>query len=209
MRTVKRAATWLAVPLAAALVVLALDVLSVPREIAADDVRFAGAPNRSRALWDDVDFLPFRPAARVLDVDDDLEYRETAWTFVRVDPSKVVIAGENQPELEALRGKAELEITTRSKTEPEPLRRARLLNALGALNGARFSPDPIAQEIYLRTAVEAFRNAVRLDPGNAEAKVNLELVLRVARAAELPGEAPYSGPARGRLSGRGRSGTGY
>ena len=63
-----RVAAVIAVPAAVVLVLLALDVLRVPRELAADDVRFQAAPRVPRALWNDLGFLPGSPGVRLLGV---------------------------------------------------------------------------------------------------------------------------------------------
>lgn len=204
----RRVAAVVALLAAVALVLLAVDVLRAPGQVAADDARFQGAPYRQRTLWDGVDFLPGRPASRLLGVDDDVAYRRTVWLFTRIDPVRVAIAGSQQPQLEALKGKAQLELTTGSRNEPDTRRRAQLLNALGALSGSRFSSFGGEREKIIRTAVESFRSAVRLDPEHAVAKENLEYALR-AVAAAFPGEDPDAGASRGRLSGRGRPGGGY
>lgn len=208
MRRVRQAAVLVAVPAALALVLLAVDVLLAPGAVAADDVRFQGAPYRQRTLWDGVDFLPGRPAARLLGVQDDLAYRRTVWLFTRIDPARVVVAGPQQPQLEALKGKAQLEFTTRSRNEPDGRRRAQLLNVLGVLSGGRFSSFGPEREAGIRTAVDSFRAAVRLDPEHVVAKENLEFALR-AVAAAFPGSDPDAGASRGRLSGQGRPGGGY
>lgn len=197
----------LAMAVAATLAVLAVNVLRTPERIAADDLRFGSAPIRQRTLWDGVDVLPGRPAARVLDVDDDLAYRRTVWLFSRVVRGTIQ---NTTPELEALRGKAVLELAEQSRKEGEPRRRAQLLNAAGVFSLSRFSRFAPEQERTLRAAVDAFRNAVRLDPANADARANLELALRAADAANLPGEDPEAGAAEGDLSGQGTGpGGGY
>ena len=109
-----RVAAVLAVPAAVALVVLAVDVLRVPGEIAADDVRFQGGPRVRRSLWDDLGFLPGHPGVRLLGADDDVAHRKTLALFAQVQPGKVAVTS---PELEALRGRAQLEVTLQARVE--------------------------------------------------------------------------------------------
>jgi hypothetical protein len=201
-----RAAAALAVPVALVLVALAVDVLRVPREVAADDVRFQAAPRVPRALWDDVGFLPGDAAARVLGVHDDLAHRRTLALFARVQPGR---APATTPELEALRGKATLEVTLRSREAGEPRRRAELLNLYGILSLGRSSTDAAESHQILARGIGAFQDATELDPRNVDAKRNLELVLRRPDAATLPPNDPSQGGAQGRTSGQGRSGSGY
>jgi hypothetical protein len=207
---IRAAAASLAVVLAGVLTVLAVDVLRVPGRVAMDDAGFYGAPLRQHELYGAVDFIPWSPAERVLGLGDDLAYRKTIWLFRRVQPGKVNIAGADQPLLEALRGKAVLEVADRARQDHDPRRRAQLLNLSGVFTFSRYSQfSAFDKERLLREAVGAFRNAVRLDPANADARANLELVLRAAKDARLPGDTPDAGSSRGQGTGIGRSGSGY
>lgn len=201
-----RAAALLTLPAAAALVLLAVDVLRVPQELAAEDVRFEAAPRLPRPLWDDVGALPGEAGRRLLGIEDDLGYRRLIAVFARVQPGRVQIRG---PELEALSGQAQLEVTLAARRETEARRRSQLLNLLGALTFARTTTDPAERDTILRTGIGAFRTAVELDPDNADAKRNLELALRLPGAATISSDAPDQGASRGRTSGQGRSGSGY
>ena len=72
--------------------------------------------------------------------------------------------------------------------------------------------SPSIQEDYLtivRGAIDAFRNAVEIDPTNADAKRNLELALRIPGAATLPPNAPSGTRDVGRTAGLGTPGSGY
>lgn len=201
-----RVAAVLAVPLAVALALLAVDVLRVPRELASDDVRFQAAPRLERGLWDKLGFLPGEPGARLLGARDDVRSRETIALFAQVDPRKVAIT---TPEQEALRGRAQLEVTVRSREGGPAERRSRHLNLLGVLTMARFSTSgPEAQQTLAR-AIGAFQSAIEVDPANLDAKRNLETLLRRPEAAVLPPNDPSQGGAQGRVSGQGRSGSGY
>jgi hypothetical protein len=205
----RRRTLWIAavvaVPLALALAVLAVDALRVPGQLESGDVRFEAAPIRQRAPWRKIDFVRGWPAARLLDVENDLAYRRTMKAFLRVAPG-VQIFG---PELENLKGKVQSDLTQLSAEDPNPQRRAQLLNLLGAMSLERFSSDAIESENLLRRAVHLFRSAVETDPENIDAKLNLELALRNAKAVNLPGTDPDAGAAEGTLSGQGRAGSGY
>jgi hypothetical protein len=202
--------TWLAaalaVPAAILLTVLAVEVLRVPGELAADDVRFQGGPRVRRALWNDLGFLPGDPGVRLLGVEDDLAHRRRLALFAQVQPGKVAVTS---PELEALRGRAQLEVTLQARVEADPRRRAQQLNNLGILTIGRFSTDSQEATQILARAVGAFQDAIETDPGNLDALRNLEILLRRPEAAHLPPNDPSQGGAQGRVSGQGRVGSGY
>lgn len=201
-----RIAAVLAVPVAVALVALAIDVLRVSRELAADDVRFQGAPRVRRPLWNDLSFLPGEPGVRLLGVGDDVAHRRAVSIFAQVQPGRVAIT---TPELEALRGEAQLEVTLQARVERDQRRQAQQLNNLGILTIGRFSTDGQEANQILARAVGSFQNAIELDPDNLDALRNLEILLRRPEAVTLPPNDPSQGGAQGRVSGRGRVGSGY
>jgi hypothetical protein len=179
-----RVAAVVAIPLAIAFAVVAVDVLRVPGKLASGDVRFDAAPKKRDAVWSNLDFVRGWPAARLLEVEDDLEYRRTIRTFLRVEPGKVTVYG---PELENLRGRAQREITAGSVEDPNRKRRAQYLNFLAAMLLERYGTSQV----------------------EADVKLNLELALRTAKAVNLPGTDPDARRDEGDLSGEGRSGSGY
>ena len=205
----RRKATWvaavLAIPVALVLIVLAVDVLRTPGALERDDVRFEAAPSRQAGLWDGVGTAP-GVVQTLLALDDDLEYRRTLGRFLRVEPGKVEIFG---PELENLSGQVQLELTRGSAEDANPQRRAQYLNLLATMTLARFGSDQTETESTLRRAIHLLRSAVETDPQNSDAKLNLELALRNAKAVNLPGTDPSGDAAEGTISGQGRSGSGY
>ncbi len=201
-----RAAAVLAVPLAILLALLAVEVLRTPGQLETDDVRFEAAPMRQQGLWADLGFLPGGAGKRLLDLEDDLAYRRTVAMFLRVEPGKVEIFG---PELENLRGKVQFEITRGSAEDSNPERRAQLLNFLAAMSLERYGADQTEADTILRRAIHTLRSAVETDPENADAKLNLELALRNAKAVNLPGTDPSGDAASGTISGQGHAGGGY
>ena len=202
-----RVAAVLAVPAAVGLALLAFEAFRLPREIAADDVRFQAAPRLPRTLWDDLGYLPGSPAARLLGATDDVRSRQTVALFAQVDPAKVPI---NSPAREALRGRAQLEVTIQSRENGgDPRRRAQHLNLLGILTMSRFSNFGGEANLILARGIGAFQSAIEADPQNPDAKRNLEILLRRPEAVHLPPTAPVQGGAQGRVSGQGRAGGGY
>lgn len=201
-----RVAAMFAVPLAILLALLAVEVLRTPGQLETDDVRFEAAPMRQQGLWADLGSLPGGVGERLLDLEDDLAYRRTVGMFLRVEPGKVEIFG---PELENLRGKVQFEITRGSAEDANPERRAQLLNFLAAMSLERYGADQTEADTILRRAIHTLRSAVETDPENADAKLNLELALRNAKAVNLPGTDPSGDAASGTISGQGHSGGGY
>jgi hypothetical protein len=199
-----RLAALLAVPAAIVLGVLSVDVLRVPGELEGDDVRFQAAPLGQQGLWEGLGVLPGGVSERLLDVEDDLAYRRTIALFVRVPPGVETYG----PEQENLRGKMQSELTRGSAEDANAKRRSVLLNLLAASSLGRYSSDPVEEESILRRAIQTLRSAVEVDPENADAKLNLELALRDAKATNLPGTDPDTGAAQGSLSGQGRAGGG-
>jgi hypothetical protein len=200
-----RVAAVLAVPVAIVLVLVAIDVLRAPAQLRGDDLRFQIRPHRQAGLYDDLSYLPGDPATHLLGLGDDVGYRHTIEDFVRVRPP-VQIYG---PVLENLFGKVQYELAAGSANDPDPKRRSILLNLAGAMTLATFSSDPTENANNLRKAIADFRTAIDLDSTNTDAKINLELALRNAKAANIPGTGPDSGASQGKVSGQGRSGTGY
>lgn len=197
----------LAVPVAVALALLAVDVLRAPGQVRADDVRFEGRPTASSGLWEDVGFLPGRVARRILGLDDDLAYRDMQWLVARIQPGAP--ASQLNPDLEGLRASTEGRLTEASRAEDDPVRRSQLLNLLAVVTMDRYTADPGSRAAILRSALGTLEGALDSNPGNADAKFNLELLLRDFYVAVAPGETPDRGAARGNRSGVGRSGSGY
>lgn len=200
------AAAVLAVPLALALGFVGVDVLRSDRELAAHDTRFRTAPMRQGGLWE-IGSLPYDGNERLLGLEDDIAFRKAAALYVKVEPGEVEYRGI--PELESLRAKAQFELTRRSREDPDPHRRSRLLTLYGVLTLDSPTNSDEERRQILENAVVAFRGALDLDPENADAKTNLEAVLSVHGPVALPGNAPSHGRDEGKLSGRGSPGSGY
>jgi hypothetical protein len=201
-----RVAVVLAVLAAAALIVLAIDILRWDRQLAVQDVRFRAVPERAR-YTEPTGILPFDLARRALGGADDLAFRRQLQRFVRVRPGAVVDAIT----FEQLRGEAQIELGRLSRVDPDRGRRSRAANMIGVL---ALDPQlaPTVQADYdkvVQGAIDAFRYAVELDPSNTEAKRNLELALRIPGTSTLPPNAPSGSGDVGKTAGLGETGTGY
>lgn len=197
-----------AVPIAIVLMVFAIDVLRTPGWISADDARFQSAPRRGSGRWNEPGIIATRARIRVLGVADDLAYRRTVALFERLQPGTADQL--TNPAQENQWAKLQFELTTGSRENPNTDRRSELQNLLGVLLLARYlyaSPDERSN--LLTNAIGSFRTAVELDPGNDDAKLNLEMALRAYGPTLFPSNAPDTGGARGQKSGQGRAGSGY
>ena len=184
---------------AVALIALAIDALVTSRDVSASDFRFQNASTRQSGLWEDPGVVPGPWTERALGLDDDLAYRRATSSFSVVRPSDRIF----DPRIESLRGQAQLELTRTSQAESDDRRRSRLLTFLGVMPLDRVNTDGAERAGILRTAIGIFQTAVEADPGNADAKLNLELLLRDAIATSLPPNAPGGNPAGGPRSGPG------
>jgi hypothetical protein len=198
-----------ALPFAIAIALFAVDVLRTPGWMSADDAHFRSAPLRgSEGLWNESGVIATRARLRALGMSDDLDYRRTVGRFERLQPGTAdqVI----DPAQESRWAKLQFDLTAGSRENPDVQRRSELQNLMGVVLLARFlyaSPDERSN--LLTNAIGSFRSAVELDPGNDDAKLNLELALRAYGPILFPSNAPDTGGAQGQKSGQGRSGSGY
>jgi hypothetical protein len=196
----------LALLIAGALIVVAVDVLRWDSQIAEQDVRFRAVPDRA-AYSAPSGLLPFGLAETLLRGGDDLAFRRQLQRYVRTRPGAVFDAIE----YEQRRGELQIELARLSRVDSDSRRRARAANMLGVL-ALDPSLAPTAQDEYSKVvqgAIDSFRYAVELDPLNAEAKRNLELALRIPGTSTLPPNAPSGTGDVGKTAGLGKTGTGY
>jgi hypothetical protein len=176
-RLLVSASAVLALVLAGLVALLAEDVRSWPERFRTGDLRF-----RAASLAPDPWRVPdrrLRVPARLLAVEDDLALRR-AFQLVRRSHA-IDSPNANAWELLRLQGQAESAFTEIERKDADPARRALAANMLGLL----YYEDSLtartsAQEFRARS-LEAFRRAVRLDPTNADAKFNLELLFTQVR----------------------------
>jgi hypothetical protein len=196
----------LALILAGALIVVAVDVLRWDARVAEQDVRFRAVPDNARYSTPP-ELVPAAFAEALLGGRDDLAFRRALQAYVRARPGAIFDAVR----YEQRRGELQIELARLSRVDPDLRRRSRAANMLGVL-ALDPSLAPTAQEEYLKVvqgAIDSFRHAVELDPDNAEAKRNLELALRIPGTSTLPPNAPSGTGDVGKTSGLGTTGTGY
>jgi hypothetical protein len=192
---------------AVALGLLAHDVLTWRNALRAGDREFARSP--SAAEWRASTLLPTDPARKLLGLDGALRLRATEQSF-----DAVQAAGrgyDNGLSESQTRGELEAELA-RLGLSGDHVIASTADNLLGILafsdaaGGSPAAPAPVDQ------AVADFQAAVRLDPSNADAKFNLERLLRelVAHGVRPGSDNGTGGRSRGhRGAGGGVPGRGY
>lgn len=193
--------------LAVLALLLAFDARSWGASIRRDDLRFQ-VEHSHPALWKPATLLPGDPAQRLLGLGDGLAVRRALQLFwfsrVGADP-------ESRQDLPTTRADAQQRLEAMMRSAGRADERSTAANLLGIL--VVTSPlvvDPEAQTQTLRRATAFFRAAIQIDPTNYDAKMNLELILRLRR----PGKSRIGADARGGYGfGRGhgvsQAGTGY
>jgi hypothetical protein len=189
------------------LALLASDALAWKHRVATQDAAYrAGAANPRWAI--DAAF-PFGGAARwLLGLGDDLAFRQALLVYRGRNSGPSFDNGVTRRENQAA---AEIALAQVEQSDPDPARASRAANLLGIL--ALSGPPPIApgQPDPVDRALAEFRNAIRLDAGNEDAKTNLELLLRQLQATgtRKGGSAGQSGRGGRRGAGISPPGLGY
>ncbi len=192
---------------AVVLVLLAADVLGWRDAVRDGDRHFASEP--PSAAWHASTRLPFDPARALLGLDGELRFRAAAQQFAAVQA-----AGRGYDNgLSESRDRGELEAELTELARSGDLRRgSEAANLLGILAFADSRPSGPTAPAPVDQSVSDFQTAVRLDPGNEDAKFNLELLLRqlVAKGTRRGSDNTSAGPSKGhRGAGGGIPGRGY
>lgn len=181
--------------LAVVLVLLATDVASLHATIARDDLRFRASPTHA-ALWRPSTQLPGNPAAALVGTSSTIAWRRALQYFWY---SRIGSNPEIRMDTPTLRAEAQDKLLRQIDAAPTAAQRSQAANLLGVLVVTTPAPgrdqDVILQ--ILKRSAGYFQKAIELDPGNADAKQNLELVYRIAK------------PGKGHLGKDARSGYGF
>jgi hypothetical protein len=168
-------AVLLALALAAALV--ARDAAAIRRGLERSDHAFRAEPAAER-LWRFETTLPF--ADEVFGVSDDLAFRRALRAFaVQNRPG----GGEFDFFRPALRAEAQGLLSGAERSGLSADRRSEVVNLSGILLLDEAAGDPVNGAELIRQSIGEFQRAVRIDSANAEAKYNLEYVLRLMQPA--------------------------
>lgn len=194
---------------AAALLLLAADVARWRDAMPASDIRYRATPGAAD-LWRPRTRIPLDPARALLSVDDDVELRRAvrAVLLARLEDATV-----SDPELVLRRNEAQARLEAIATGTGDDVRRSRAAGLLGVLGLARLVSETQDRLALLQSTVANLELAIALDPGNDEAKFNLELALQRGRGIQLTegagGVNPSPGGAGARGAGAGDPGGGY
>jgi hypothetical protein len=189
------------------LVLLAVDAHTWNTTVARDDVRFRALPAH-RDLWTPSTLLPGDPAAALIGTGGTMTFRQALQYFWY---SRVGHAAGTQ-DAETLRATTQNRLESLMSSGLDTGKRSLAANLLGVLVVTTPAPsnDSDAVRQILVRARGYFQQAIAIDPANADAKQNLELVLRLQR----PGKGKLGNDARrgfgfGRGRAAGTGGSGY
>ena len=185
--------------LATILVLFAFDVRAWQGTFTQSDVRFR-AERSHIGLWRSPAVLPGDPARSLLGVDDALLYRRALQLFWF---STAGASTGGQADLAATRVAGETDLQRLMTSAATRQERSNAANLLGVMT-VEAPENSATQKEEIGTAVRYFAQAVRDDPTNYDAKLNLELLLRVAH----PGKDKLDQDARGGFGFGGANGVG-
>jgi hypothetical protein len=187
---------------AAVVALLSTDLGAWTDAVRTGDARYRAAPAAAR--WSASTTLPFGAAHGLLAIGDDLDARRAIRLF-RLGYG-VPVRLDTAVQVQGTRALAELALADVARGRGDPRRASQASDLLGVLAFGDFAAGGARDPDQAERAVSAFATAVRLDPGNEAAKVNLELALRAFRARGVrPGASPSTG---GHGTGRHGAGTG-
>jgi len=193
----------------AGLFLLATDISRWQRALEEGDVRYLHDPG-DESLWHPAEVLPGRLSSSLLGVDDDVAFRRA------IQAARLALSGDgllSDPDLLLRRDRAQAMLQAVAASDRDPRRRSRALGLLGVLDFASALSEVRDRSLLVGQAVASFQAAIALDPGNDEAKANLELALQRGRglqAAEGAGGAnPSPGGSGAKGAGAGTPGSGY
>jgi hypothetical protein len=184
---------------------LAADVSAWRTAVTRDDLRFRALPAHTH-LWRPSTTLPGDPASLLIGTGSTVSYRVALQQFWY---SRIGSDPEVRQDTPTLRAKAQNKLLEQISSAPTPHERSAAANLLGVLvvTTPSIGSDAGSTTQLLTRAAQYFQQAVAIDAGNANAKQNLELVLRLQR----PGNGRFGHDARsgyGFGKGRGVSTTG-
>jgi hypothetical protein len=191
--------------IAAVVALLAADVSAWRSTVTRDDLRFRALPAHTH-LWRPSTTLPGDPASLLIGTGSTVSYRAALQQFWY---SRIGSDPEVRQDTPTLRAKAQNKLLDQISSAPTAYERSAAANLLGVLvvTTPSIGSDAGSTTQLLTRAAQYFQQAVAIDAGNANAKQNLELVLRLQR----PGGGRFGHDARsgyGFGKGRGVSTTG-
>ena len=191
------------------LVMLAIDVVRSHEALASGDDSYTASP-KDGGLWKPGALGASTLSHKVLGVDDDLRFREAMRALRLSQRDKPT---DSSPEAILRRAKAQKLLQQVSSSDPDPRRRSRALSLLSVLMLSTPAADQEERATTQRVALANLQKAIETDPTNAEAKYNLEVVLRRRAGVQTvqggPTPNPSSGQGQSRGAATGPPGKGY
>jgi hypothetical protein len=155
------------------LVLLARDVDRWETTMLAGDVAASASGPSARRPPEANETLPFSPARGLLGLADDVSFRRAVALFRRAYPRDDEF--ERSVEGGVARIRAETALAGVIRTDGDRRRASTASNLLGILTVVDAATAPTGGVAIDRSVVE-FQSAIRLNPSNAQAKANLELL---------------------------------
>jgi hypothetical protein len=155
------------------LVLLARDVDRWESTMRAGEVAASAAGPSAPKPPEVKETLPFSPARSLLGLGDDVSFRRAVALFRRAYPRDDEF--ERSTEGGVARIRAETALASVIRTDGNRKRASTASNLLGILTVVDAATAPTGGVAIDRSVVE-FQSAIRLDPSNAQAKANLELL---------------------------------
>ncbi len=160
------------------LTALAADLLRWDRQLDRADAAYVSRANTTPS-WRPDTWLPASATRSLLGIEDDLAYREAIRRFWASKPRAPILRFEDVTK----RSAAEREVAGVADEDTNPTRAAQLLVLRAGLLLEEARNSPVQREVFARRAIDHFKQAAILDPGNADAIYDLELALRLLRRA--------------------------
>jgi hypothetical protein len=159
--------------LAAIAALVARDAASIRHGMERGDLAFDAQPATER-LWRFQTTIPY--AEKLFGIEDDLVYRRALRTFAVDDRRSQNPYDFSRP---AFRAEAQAALGNAERSGLTPAQRSKLATLAGVLAFDEAVLDPVNGPNLIRESLAHFQRAVRVDPGNSEAKYDLEFILRV------------------------------
>jgi len=209
VRLALAAASLVCLTLAVVLAAVAADVARWSDALPKGDVRYRVSTEAADS-WTPQTIAPAGLSRALLGVGDDVEFRRALHAF-RV--AKLEDATISDPSVALLRNEAQARLEAVASGEDVRSRRSRAAGLLGVLGLARLATETQDPAAAVEAAILNFKLALTLDPGNDEAKFNLELALQRARGSQITeaggGADPSPGGSGAEGAGAGTPGSGY
>ena len=129
-----------------------------------DDIAYAA---HADASWQPNTLLPAGITRTALDLEDDVEFRGAVDQFWKSEPRAPLQVFTDVTRRTA----AERRLARLIETEERADRRSALATLRGAFLLEEARNSPVQRHVFLRRAIEQFRRAAELDPGNADADI--------------------------------------